>query len=228
MEDFKGQPDSDQYADDIESRIKKKLDIDSLLKDDRNLEYVAEQLLEGTFSEYDMFKRDTLDKFLDFVIVRVKTGLPYILNMAYPSKRMSDKNFENKIIILLNTHLYPEIVYRILKYFARNVTNADVNLYLAYLITSDAIIQAVYDTFIMFRKDIFEPDKKKRKLNVKRLQQFPSSTAEVYSSPLDAAARFKYILEYIALKQNVEHIYTRSNIFLSGGESKSAFPDQGP
>ena len=50
---------------------------------------------------------------------------------------------------------------------------------------------------------------------MKRIQQFPFTVDSRASSPLDAVCRFKYILEFIAIKQNVEHIYTPDKIKLS-------------
>ena len=144
------------------------------------------------------------------------TGKAYILSAAYPTKRMEDEELEKKIVELINVHLYPDIVFKILKYLARNVHDADSNLYLAFLITSDEVIKSIYDTFSLFKKDIFEADRNKRTLNVKRIQQFPPATDHRFSSPLDAAARFKYVLEFIAMKQNVEHIYKKSDLSLTG------------
>jgi hypothetical protein len=192
------------------------INIYSLLKENANLEDIANQILFGTFSDYDILRKDIIDKFLDFVILKVRTGKAYIVSAAYPTKRMEDEELERKIVELINAHLYPDIVFKILKYLARNVHDADSNLYLAFLITSDEIIKSIYDTFILFKKDIFEADRNKRTLNVKRIQQFPPATDHRFSSPLDAAARFKYVLEFIAIKQNVEHIYKKSDLSLTG------------
>ena len=54
-----------------------------------------------------------------------------------------------------------------------------------------------------FKKDIFKKDKEARATNVKRLQQYVSAAEDRFSSPLDAACRLKYILEYIALNNDV-------------------------
>ena len=194
----------------------KSINIYSMLKENAKLEDVANEILSDTFGEYDIFRKDIIDKFLDFVIMKVRTGKAYILNAAYPTKRMEDEELEKKIVELINVHLYPDIIFKILKYLARNVHDADSNLYLAYLITSDEIIKSIYDTFLLFKKDILEPDREKRTLNVKRIQQFPPATEHRFSSPLDATARFKYVLEFIALKQNVEHIYKNYELSLAG------------
>ncbi len=59
--------------------------------------------------------------------------------------RMIDAELERKIVELINEHLYPEIVLRILKYFTRNIHDADANLHVAWLIRSDAIIRSIYE-----------------------------------------------------------------------------------
>lgn len=190
--------------------------IDGMLREEKDLEEIAQKIFEGTFRAVDILKKDSIERFLDYVILKVRTGNYFIPNLAFPTKRIADPVLEKKIIKLINEHLYPDIIIRILKYFARNVHDSDTNLYLAYLIKSDDIIGAVFNTFKMFKKDIFEPDRKKKTLNVKRMQQFSPRTDEAISSPLDAACRFKYILEFIAFIQNVEHIYTIDMISLSG------------
>ncbi len=201
----------------LETRVL--LDLESLLREN-DMEKIAVSLIEGTFKAYDLLKKDSLDKFLDFVVFKVKTGYPYILSLAYPSMRMYDSLQEEKVIQLLNYHLFPDIILRILKLFTRNIHNADTNLNLAYLIESDDIIRSIYETFLLFRKDILNPDRNRRTLNVKRIQQYPPAKENIHSSPLDAASRLKYILEFIALKQHVEHIYTAGDILLSGTSSK--------
>lgn len=194
------------------------LKIDSMLREGKELQEVADVIIEGTYKSTDIFKKDSIDRFLDFIISKVRTGSYYIPSLAFPTRRMSDNELENKIIELINKYLYPEIVLPVLKYFARNVKDSDKNLYLAYLINSDEIIKAIYETFILFRKDIFNTDLHKRSLNVKRIQQLPPAAEDSVSSPLDATCRFKYILEFIALKQNVEHIYTAEQIKLINKE----------
>jgi hypothetical protein len=189
------------------------LDLESLFKEGE-LEQVAHSLMEGTFKAFDLLKKDSLDKFLDFVAFKIKTGRPHIPNLAYPTMRMYDEQLEAKVIQVLNYHLFPEIILRLLKFFARNIHNSDTNLHMAYLIESDDIIRSIYETFLLFRKDIFNPDKNRRTLNVKRIQQYPPAKDNVHSSPLDAASRLKYVLEYISLKQHVEHIYTAKDILL--------------
>ncbi len=191
------------------------LKIEKLIREEKNLENVAELILEGSYKSVDIFRKDSLDRFLDFIVSKVRTGSYYIPSLAYPTRRMSDKDLEEKIIKLINVHLNPEIIFPILKYFARNIKESDKNLYLAYLIASDDIIKSIYETFLLFKKDIFFPDPEKRALNVKRIQQFPPTVDTNTSSPLDAICRFKYILEFIALKQNVQHIYTADDVKLS-------------
>ncbi|HQP49841.1 MAG TPA: hypothetical protein PKX12_14020, partial [Spirochaetota bacterium] len=122
---------------------------------------------------------------------------------------------EQRVIEMLNIHLYPDIIFKILKYLTRNIHNSDTNLHLAFLIQSDEIIKSIYDTFLLIKKDIFIPDANKRTLNVKRIQQFPPATGNASSSPLDAAARLKYVLEFLALKQNVAHLYRQEDLLLS-------------
>jgi hypothetical protein len=192
------------------------LKIESLIREEKNLALVAEKILEGAYKSMDIQKKESIERFMDFVYLKVKTGSYYIPSLAFPTRRMTDKELEEKIIELINVHLNPEVVFPILKYFARNIKDSDKNLFLAYLITADDIIKSIFDTFILFRKDIFIPDPDKRTLNVKRIQQFPTTTENSFSSPLDAACRFKYILEFIALKQKVGHIYTADQIKVSG------------
>ena len=189
--------------------------IETLLKEEKDIEKIAEKIIEGTYLAFDIQKKDSIEKFLDYILQRVNTGIYYIPNLAYPSKRIQDAELENKLIELINVHLIPDIIIRLLKYFTRNIYNSDTNLYLAYLITSDDIIRSIYNTFLAFKKDVFEKDRHKKTLNVKRMQQFSPRTDDRFSSPLDAACRFKYILEFIALKQNVEHIYTQEMISLT-------------
>ncbi len=190
------------------------INMDKLLKE-RDLASIADTILEDTFRETDIFRKDLLDRFLDFVAFKVQTGEPHILSLAYPTKRMMDKELEAKVIELINEHLYPEIVLRLLKYFARNLHDPDTNLYLANLVESDAIIQAVYETYNLFKKDIFIANPDRRCVNVKRVQQVSPRTDNKAASPLDAAARFKYVLEFIALKKNVSHIYRKENLTLA-------------
>lgn len=191
------------------------LKIDAMIREEKDLQKIADVIIEGTYKDIDIQRKDTLDHFLDYVMSKVRTGSYYIPSLAFPTRRMSDKELEDKIIELINIHLYPEIVLPILKFFARNVKDSDRNLYLACLINSEEIIKSIFDTFILFKKDIFITDRDKRTLNVKRIQQFPPTTGNQLSSPLDAAGRFKYILEFIALEQKVDHIYTSEQIKLS-------------
>ena len=190
------------------------LDIESLLKEE-NLESAGQKIIEGTFKAFDIQNKDSLDKFIEFVTFKAKTGYSYIINLAYPTMRMNDMALEQRVIEMLNIHLYPDIIFKILKYLTRNIHNSDTNLHLAFLIQSDEIIKSIYDTFLLIKKDIFISDANKRTLNVKRIQQFPPATGNASSSPLDAAARLKYVLEFLALKQNVSHLYRQENLLLS-------------
>jgi hypothetical protein len=96
--------------------------------------------------------------------------------------------------------------------------NSDTNLYIANLIHSDEIILSIFNTYQLIKKDIFITDPQKRTLNVKRIQQFPKHSENTKSSPLDPAARFKYILEFLAIDNRVEHIYTQHDLLLSQNE----------
>ena len=142
---------------------------------------------------------------IGYLTMKLPYGTPFTLSQAFP--------FVKDKIVALG---FPDIIFKVLKYLARNVHDADSNLYLANLITSDEIIKAIYDTFTLFKNDIMDPDRDKRILNVKRIQQFPPGTEHKFSSPLDAAARFKYVLEFIALKRNEDHIYKKSDLSLTG------------
>ncbi|MCL1833669.1 MAG: hypothetical protein FWG49_04120 [Leptospirales bacterium] len=184
-----------------------------------NLEDVAEKLIESTFVEHHFMRKDAIDRLLDFTFSKVQTGSFYVIHMAYPTKRMYDKELEEKIIKLINEYLYPEIVLRVLKFFSRNIHNSDTNLYIANLIESESIIRSVYDTFKLFQKDIFIYNAEKKTLNVKMIQQLSAQSDIALSLPLDACTRFKYILEFFAVKQNMSHIYTQDDLLLARNAS---------
>jgi hypothetical protein len=129
---------------------------------------------------------------------------------------MHDLELEAKIIRLFNELLYPEIVLRLLKFFARNIHDSDTNLYIANLIESEAVIRSVYETFRLFQKDIFIYEPEKKSLNVKRIQQFSPQSDYKLSLPLDACARFKYVLEFFQIRQDVSHIYKPDDIRMFG------------
>lgn len=190
------------------------LKIEKMLKENPDLEDIAKKLLTESAKDMNIMKKDSLDRLLDIILVKIKTGNYFIPNLAYPTKKISDQVFEDKIIKLINIYLYPDIVPRLLRYFSRNINDADKNLFLANLITSDEIIKEIYNTFLMFRSDIDKAGKE-RTFNVKRIQQFPITSEDKLSSPLDATCRFKYILEFIALRQNVKHIYSLEDIKLA-------------
>ncbi|HSV95751.1 MAG TPA: hypothetical protein VLM75_02325 [Spirochaetota bacterium] len=190
------------------------VNIGNLLKE-RDLEAIASVLLEDTFRDTDIMRKDSIDRFLDYAAFKAKMGIAYIPSLAYPSMRIIDTELEKKIIDLINEHLYPEIVLRILKYFTRNIHDADANLNIAWLIRSDAIVRSIYETYSRFRRDIFETDPNTRSITVKRIMQASPHADNSVASPLDAACRLKYVLEFIALNQNVLHIYTREDLLLS-------------
>ncbi len=190
------------------------LNFPELLKGD-DLEAMAEAITEGLFGEVDFMKKDTMDRFLDFVYFKVQTGYVHVPNLAYPTKRMRETDMERKVIELINYHLYPEIIFRLLKMFTRNMHDPDTNLYIAYLIESDDIIRSLFETYKLFKKDIFNPDHDRRALNVKRIQQFSPWSDNKLSSPLDKAAILKYVLEFISMKRNVSHIFTKEDLLLA-------------
>ena len=89
------------------------INFERIIKNER-LEDVAEKLVESTFVEQHFMRKDAIDRFLDFAFFRIQTGAFDVIHMAYPTKRMHDRDLETKIKSLLNEHLYPEIVLRIL------------------------------------------------------------------------------------------------------------------
>lgn len=208
MESVKFSIDSIENIDPGKSQL---INFEKILKNEK-LEDVADMLIESTFSEQHFMRKDAIDRLLDFAFFKIQTGAYNILHMAYPTKRMHDRDMEVKIIRLVNEFLYPEIVLRVLKFFARNIHNSDTNLYIANLIESDAIISSVYETFKLFQKDIFIYSSEKKSLNVKRIQEFSPQSDYKLSLPLDACARFKYILEFFQVKKDVSHIYTSDDI----------------
>ena len=176
---------------------------------------VAEKLVEWSYGESDIMRRDTLDRLLDFIYFKAQTGYAEVINMAYPSRRMNDRDLEARIVELINVHLYPEIVLKLLKFFSRNLYDPDSNLFIAALIESDEIIRAIFDTYRLFKKDIFNPDPERRCLNVKRIQQFSPRSDRKLSSPLDAAARLKYVLEYLSVRKDTSALFSREDLMLS-------------
>lgn len=189
-------------------------DYAALLKD-YPAEEAAEMILESTYGEVDLMKKDAVDRFLDFIYFKVQTGYWENPHVAYPTKKMNDPILEERITEVLNNHLYPEIVLKLLKFFTRNIHDPDTNLYVANLITSEDIIRAIYETYLLFKKDIFIPDPDRRSLNVKRIQQFSPRSDNRQSSPLDAAARLKYILEFIYEKMKPDHLFTMEDLKMS-------------
>jgi len=191
------------------------VNIENILKSAIPLEEAADRILDTVLMDNDLItNKDVLDRFLDYIHFKAKTGHDHIISLAYPTKRIDDAEIESKIIELVNVHLVPGIIFPMLKYFTRNVQNSDTNLYVAHILEKDDVIKPVYETFLMFKRDVFNSNKDARTKNVKRLQQHTASVDDRTSSPLDAACRLKYILEYIALKQNVSHLYTKEDLLL--------------
>jgi|GEM_PF-230469 len=192
------------------------VNIENILKSNIPLEDAADRILETVLLDSSMITRkDALDRFLDYVHFKARTGEDYILNIAYPSKKIPDEELERKIIELINIHLIPSIIFPILKFFTRNVQRSDTNLYIAHLLRSESVIRPVYETFLMFKKDVFIQDKDLRSKNVKKIQQYVASADEKYSSPLDAACRLKFVLEYISLENDTSAIYSPEDIRLA-------------
>lgn len=212
MESRTFRPDSLESIDPGKSQL---INFDKIIKNEK-LESVAEKLIESTFEEQHFMRKDAIDRLIDYTFFKVQTGSFHVIHMAYPTKRMHDRELEGKIIRLFNELLYPEIVLRILKFFSRNIHDSDTNLYIANLIESEAIIRSVYETFKLFQKDIFIYSTEKKTLNVKRIQQFSPQSDYKLSLPLDACARLKYVLEFFQIRQDVGHIYKPDDIRMFG------------
>ena len=172
-------------------------------------------ILKSNFEEFDSMRGDILDRFIDFVYFKIQTGYWEEFNDAYPTKRMNDKILEKKIMEMMNKYLYPDIVFKILKFMTRNIHDPDNNLFIANLIYSKDIIRSIYNTYILFKKDVYSNNKETRFLNVQKIQQFPTQINNNLSSPLDAAARLKYVLEFLSLKNNTDDIFKKEDILLS-------------
>jgi hypothetical protein len=212
MESRTFRPESLESIDPGKSQL---INFDKIIKNEK-LEDVAEKLIESTFAEQHFMRKDAIDRLIDFTFFKVQTGSFHVIHMAYPTKRMHDHELEAKIKRLFNELLYPEIVLRILKFFARNIHDSDSNLYIANLVESEAIIRSVFETFRLFQKDIFIYNPDKKSLNVKRIQQFSPQSDYKLSLPLDACARFKYVLEFFQIRQDVSHIYKPDDIQMYG------------
>lgn len=212
MESRTFRPESLESIDPGKSQL---INFDKIIKNEK-LEDVAEKLIESTFAEQHFMRKDAIDRLIDFTFFKVQTGSFHVIHMAYPTKRMHDHELEAKIMRLFNELLYPEIVLRILKFFARNIHDSDSNLYIANLVESEAIIRSVFETFRLFQKDIFIYNPDKKSLNVKRIQQFSPQSDYKLSLPLDACARFKYVLEFFQIRQDVSHIYKPDDIQMYG------------
>ncbi|HQE59304.1 MAG TPA: hypothetical protein PLA54_08950 [Spirochaetota bacterium] len=203
------------YDFDSEESRKAILNMNALIKNKLPLEAKAKLIIESTENEINLMQKDPLDRFIEYAFFKAKTGYPYIENLAYPTKRIVESDIEETIILLLNNHLMPEITFRILKFFTRNARNSDTNLYLAYLIKNEDLIKSIYETYKTFKNDIFKDDPEHRSMNVKSIQQYISVADNKFSSPLDAACRLKYILEYLSIKQNTSSIYTAKDLKIS-------------
>jgi hypothetical protein len=197
--------------DSIDPEKSQLINFEKIIKNE-NLEDVAEKFVESTYVEQHFMRKDAIDRFLDFIFFKTQTGYFHVIHMAYPFKRMHDRELEQRVISLINEHLYPEIVLRMLKFFTRNIHDSDTNLYMANLVESEAIIRSVYESFLLFKKDIFIYDMEKKCLNVKRVQQFSAQSDSALSLPLDACTRLKYVLEFFLIKYNLTHIYTSEDI----------------
>lgn len=190
------------------------IDFDALLKT-KSPEDAAETILNASYESLETRRRDALERFIDFVDTKIRTGYWVEFNDAYPFKRMNDTLLEEKAIVMLNEYLYPDIVIKLLKFMTRNIYDPDSNLFIANLITSQDIIKSFYDTYNLFKKDIMITDKNERALNVKRIQQFPANSDINLSSPLEAASYLKYVLEFLHLKGLGEGIFTLEDLRLS-------------
>lgn len=192
---------------------KTSVDFETLLRDN-NPQQAADILLEASYENIELTGKDVLDRFLEFVYFKAQTGYWADFNDAYPIKRMNDALLEEEISEMINVHLYPDITLKLLKFFTRNLYEPDNNLFIANLIYSKDIIRAIYEAFRTFRGAIFM-SKEKRFMTVKSIQQLSINASEELSSPLEAASLFKYILEFLALKNNVADIYTNDDLRLS-------------
>ncbi len=190
------------------------INFEILLKSN-DIETIAEKILEASYEEVDLLKKDSIDKLLDFAYFKIQTGYVHIENMAYPTRKITDADLENRLRLLINVHLYPEIVLKLLKFFSRNIYDPDSNLYLAELIESEEIIRSIYETFLLFKRDIFKTDPDERSLNVKRIQQFSPRSDNRLSSPLDSASRLKYILEYFHVKGRGGNVFSKDDLSMS-------------
>ena len=151
-------------------------------------------------------EKDDIDRFIDYIYLKIQNGYLDVFNMAYPTKRMNDEVIEKKVIDLINIHLFPDIVLHILKYFSRNIHNPDSNLYLANLVYSEEIIKSIYDIFILFKNDIFISNPERKVLNVKRIQQFSSHSDNKLFHSIGCFSRLKYVLEFFKIKYDIDHI----------------------
>jgi len=218
---IKSQPRKEFYRimDEVESRFADLkafhlLDYEGLIKTNP-LDEVAVTILEGKYGKHHFMQKDDVDRFIDFIYLKISIGYLDVVNMAFPVRRMNDSELEVKIIDLLNVQMYPEIVFHILKYFSRNIHTPDTNIYLANLVYSEEIIKSIYDTYNLFKKDIFISDPERKCLNVKRIQQFSAHSENKNSSPLDAAARLKYVLEFFASRRDYGHIFSKEDLMIS-------------
>ena len=172
-------------------------------------------ILESSDEKINFMHKDIFDRFIEFIYFKAQTGYWEEFNDAYPTKRMNDKILEKKIAEMLNEHLYPNIVPRILKFMTRNLYEPDTNLFIANLIYSKDIIRSIYETYLLFKKDVYSNNKETRYLNILKIQQFAVQHNNDLSSPLDAATKLKYVLEFLSLKNDLDDIFKKEDILLS-------------
>ncbi len=190
------------------------IDFESLLTDD-DLSKSADVIRNFSSAADGEKGIDAVDRFIDFVYFKIRTGYWDNFNDAYPVKRMNDEIMEKNVVSMINEHLYPDIVPKLLKFIARNIYEPDSDLFIANLIFSKNIIRSFYETYILFKKDIGVTDVEQRTANVRRIQEFSGISDPKLSSPLDAAARLKYVLEFFFLSGRSYDMFSMEDIYLS-------------
>ena len=69
------------------------INFEKIIKNEK-LEDVAEKLVESTFVEQHFMRKDAIDRLLDFTFFKIQTGSFHVIHMAYPTKRMHDKELK--------------------------------------------------------------------------------------------------------------------------------------
>lgn len=200
------------------------IDFESLLTD-ADLSKSAEIIRNYSYAAAGEKTGDAIDRFIDFVYFKIRTGYWDNFNDAYPVKRMNDEIMEKNTVSMINEHLYPDIVPKLLKFITRNIYEPDSDLFIANLVFSKNIIRAFYETYVLFKKDIGITDAEQRTANVRRIQEFSGISDPKLSSPLDAAARLKYVLEFLFLSGRSYDMFAMEDITLSG-ESRPVQDDR--